>query len=177
MATEAGARINPTPVRIVLSTRRHRTVSARMVGGVLELRVPADMPAAEREYWAERMRARLERQLRRAPSDQRLADRARRLNQRYFGGRLCWNGIGFAEQDRRWGSCSADSAVIRISSRAARLPSWVLDYLIVHELAHLEVPHHGPRFWQLVTAYPLAERARGYLMGLDAATGPVADAD
>ncbi len=173
MAAEPAPGVDPIPVLIVPSPRRHRTVSARMVGGVLELRVPATMPLAEREGWAQRMRARLERRLRRAPSDQRLAARARRLNQRYFGGRLRWNGIGFAAQERRWGSCSTDSAVIRISSRAARLPSWVLDYLIVHELAHLEVPDHGPGFWQLVRGYPLAERARGYLMGLDAA-GPVA---
>jgi predicted metal-dependent hydrolase len=47
----------------------------------------------------------------------------------------------------------------------------VLDYLLVHELAHLEVPSHGPRFWSLVERYPLTERARGYLMALDHQAG------
>jgi predicted metal-dependent hydrolase len=61
--------------------------------------------------------------------------------------------------------------VIRISSRAGRLPAWVLDYLLVHELAHLEVPSHGEPFWRLVTSYPLTERARGYLMALDHQAG------
>ena len=37
----------------------------------------------------------------------------------------------------------------------------------MHELAHLLEANHGPRFWKLVSAYPLGERARGYLMALD----------
>jgi predicted metal-dependent hydrolase len=159
-------------IRIVASPNRRRTVSARVVDGVLELRVPAAMPTAEREQWAERMRARLERQLRRArPSDQALEERARALNRRYFGGRLRWASIAYAEQESRWGSCSFGAGTIRISTRAANLPDWVTDYLLVHELTHLEVPNHGPRFWEAVNRYPLTERARGYLMALDHQAG------
>jgi predicted metal-dependent hydrolase len=160
------------PIRIVASPNRSRTVSARVVDGVMELRVPAGMPAAEREEWAERMRARLERRLQRArPTDARLDERAAALNRRHFDGRLRWNSIAYAEQSSRWGSCTYAAGVIRISTRAAELPPWVLDYLLVHELAHLEVPHHGPRFWALVNRYPLTERARGYLMALDHQAG------
>jgi predicted metal-dependent hydrolase len=43
----------------------------------------------------------------------------------------------------------------------------VLDYLLVHELAHLEQSDHGPAFHELENRYPLSERARGYLMALD----------
>jgi predicted metal-dependent hydrolase len=57
--------------------------------------------------------------------------------------------------------------MIRISRRAAGLPEWVRDYLLVHELAHLEHADHGPAFWELVERYPLTERARGYLMAID----------
>ena len=160
------------PIRIVASPNRHRTVSARVVDGVLELRVPAAMSFAERQEWAERMRARLERQVRRAqPTDGNLERRAEALNRRYFGGRLSWSSIAYAEQTRRWGSCSMPVGVIRIATRAAELPAWVLDYLLVHELAHLEVPQHGARFWTLVNRYPLTERARGYLMALDHVAG------
>jgi hypothetical protein len=49
------------------------------------------------------------------------------------------------------------------------MPGWVLDYVLVHELVHLEVPGHGPDFWELVGRYPRAERARGYLEGVAAA--------
>jgi hypothetical protein len=44
------------------------------------------------------------------------------------------------------------------------MPHWVLDWVLVHELAHLEVSNHGERFKALVGRYPLAERAEGYLI-------------
>ncbi len=159
-------------VRILASPNRRRTVSARVVDGVLELRVPAAMSPAERQEWAERMRARLERRLQRArPTDAGLQTRAVELNRRLFEGQLHWTSIAYADQSSRWGSCTFGAGVIRISTRAADLPRWVVDYLLVHELAHLEVPHHGPRFWALVNRYPLTERARGYLMALDHRAG------
>lgn len=124
------------------------------------------------------MRARIERQVRRAqPSDRQLVERAQTLNRRFFEGRLRWNSLAYADQERRWGSCSPEAAVIRISLRAAKLPGWVLDYLLIHELAHLEVPGHGPDFWRLVNRYPLTERARGYLMALDHQAGAEAAED
>ncbi len=69
----------------------------------------------------------------------------------------------------RWASCTVEDATIRISSRLRIMPSWVLDYVLVHELAHLRVPGHGPKFWALVERYPKTERARGYLDGVSAA--------
>ena len=156
------------PVRVIGSRRRRRTVQARLRSGVLEILVPESMPERERQKWTEIMRARIERQLQRAqPSDDRLQERAQALNRRIFGGRLRWNSVAFAEQGRRWGSCTYTAGVIRVSHRAAKLPPWVLDYLLVHELAHLEHADHGPAFWELVTRYPLTERARGYLMAID----------
>lgn len=156
------------PVRIVATRRRRRTVSARLRSGVLELLVPSWMSAAERERWAEAMRARIERRmLRSLPSDARLERRARVLNERHFAGRLQWTSIGFAEMNARWGSCSFTDGAIRIATRAARLPEWVIDYLVVHELAHLEHSDHGAAFHELESRYPLTERAKGYLMALD----------
>ena len=69
-----------------------------------------------------------------------------------------------SNQRQRWGSCTIATKQIRISDRLAGWPDWVLDYVIVHELAHLVVPDHGPRFHALVDRYPRAERARGYLI-------------
>jgi predicted metal-dependent hydrolase len=128
------------------------------------------MPNAERQQWAERMRGRLERRIARSrPSDQRLMDRAQKLNDRHFEGRLQWTSIGYADMAHMWGSCTFTIGAIRIAKRAATLPDWVLDYLLVHELAHLEHSDHGLAFHELENRYALAERAKGYLMALDAA--------
>jgi hypothetical protein len=126
------------------------------------------MPGPERDRWAEEMRRRIEKRMERAqPSDQRLAERARSLNGRHFGGRLRWTSIGFADMSHLWGSCTFTAGAIRIATRAASLPDWVIDYLVVHELAHLEHSDHGPAFHELENRYPLTERARGYLMAID----------
>jgi hypothetical protein len=51
------------------------------------------------------------------------------------------------------------------------MPSWVLDYVILHELTHLLQPGHGAEFWSLLESYPRTERARGYLDGVAATAG------
>jgi predicted metal-dependent hydrolase len=48
------------------------------------------------------------------------------------------------------------------------MPEYVIDYVLLHELAHLLVPGHGPRFWRLLEGYPRTERARGFLEGVAA---------
>jgi predicted metal-dependent hydrolase len=162
------------PVRILATRRRRRTVAARLRSGVLELMVPESMPQAERERWAEAMRKRLERRLKRSlPTDERLERRARALNERLFGGMLRWTSIGFGEMKNQWASCAFTVGEIRVANRAARLPDWVIDYLLVHELAHLRHSDHGAGFHEMANRYELTERAKGYLMALDHAAAEV----
>src|SRR5438105_13255567 len=126
------------------------------------------MPRLEREHWAEVMSRRLAGGAERSwPSDERLDERARMLNERHFEGALRWTTIGFADMERLWGSCTFTAGAIRIARRAASLPEWVLDYLLMHELAHLVHSDHGREFHELENRYPLAERAKGYLLALD----------
>lgn len=146
---------------MVRSKRRRKTVEARRVGDVLRVSIPASMNrAAEQECVAEMVRrAELRESARRID----LAARARVLADRYrleLPANIRW----VDNQTWRWGSCTPDDSSIRISSRLAREPGWVLDYVLVHEMAHLSVAGHDRRFWGLVERYPLAERARGYLI-------------
>ena len=156
-------------VESVRSPRRRRTITTRVKGDRLIVQVPAGLAPAEERQWAERLGARILRaQRRRDLNDGRdLQARAEELNRRYFGGRLRVADIRYVtNQQGRFGSCTPGRGTIRISDRVAKLPPWVRDAVIVHELAHLEEPNHSPRFWQLANAYPLMERARGYLMAL-----------
>lgn len=162
----------PAPSRLatklIRSQRRRRTIGGRLVEGVVEVRVPARMSESEAQHWVEKMRARFERRQRLAGLEgDGLVKRARMLNRRYFGGKLGWESIRFvANQNCVNGSCSPGTKRIRISDRIARLPIWVVDYVIIHELAHLLHPNHSERFWADVNKYPRAERARGYLMAM-----------
>ncbi len=54
-------------------------------------------------------------------------------------------------QRQRWGSCSPDGT-LRFNWRLIMLDPSLLDYVVLHELAHLEVPNHGPDFWRAVAA-------------------------
>ena len=140
-----------------------------MQGNRLIVQVPAGLSPAEEQQWAERLGARILRaQRRRDLNDERgLQVRAQELNERYFGGRLRFTDVRYVvNQQGRFGSCTPARGTIRISDRVAKMPPWVRDAVLVHELAHLEEPNHSARFWQLANTYPLMERARGYLMAV-----------
>jgi predicted metal-dependent hydrolase len=155
-------------IKVIRSRRRRRTVHGRQVNGVLVILAPAHMDDRALQPLIERIRRRVERRSAgRSLDDQALDQRARRLNAEVFGGRLNWASIRWVtNQSRRFGSCTPALGMIRISPRLARMPAFVLDYVIVHELAHLVYLGHGERFWGQVNRYPLAERARGYLMAV-----------
>jgi predicted metal-dependent hydrolase len=156
-------------VEVIRSAKRRKTISARKVDGVVRVSIPATMTRAEEERWVAEMVRRLERSARTEGID--LTERTTGLADRHGLPRpasIRW----VDNQDLRWGSCTPTDGTIRISSRLATEPAWVLDYVIVHELAHLVVPGHGRRFWALVQRYPRTERARGWLMAR--ASGPPA---
>jgi predicted metal-dependent hydrolase len=153
-------------VEVVRSARRRRTVQARLEDGVLQVYIPARLSKAEEAHWVEEMTRRFQR--REGTDGIDLDERARRLASRY---RLPQpQSIRWVDnQVHRWGSCTPVDAAIRISSRLAAFPPWVLDYVIVHELAHLVEAGHGKAFDALTHRYPKAERAIGYLIakGID----------
>jgi predicted metal-dependent hydrolase len=150
-------------VEVVRSRRRRRTVQAHEVHGVVRVLIPESFTKAEEEHWVEVMVARLRRKTSADGID--LAERATKLAKRY---RLpVPASIQWADnQASRWGSCAPPDGAIRISNRLATFPPWVLDYVIVHELAHLVELHHNSAFRALVARFPKAERAEGFLIAM-----------
>jgi predicted metal-dependent hydrolase len=158
------------PVEVRRSARRRRTVSAYRDGDRTIVLLPARMSAAEEQRWVAVMLEKLAAQeSRRMPGDDELTARAARLSEQYLQGRAAPETVRWVtNQNSRWGSCTPAEASIRLSHRLQGMPEYVIDYVLLHELAHLLVPGHGPRFWRLLEGYPRTERARGFLEGVAA---------
>jgi predicted metal-dependent hydrolase len=157
-----------TPVRVIRSANRKRSVSARLVDGVVEVRIPSWMSKAEEARWTKEMRGRFARK--QVTDEIDLAERTRALAKR-FGLPEPRSVRWVTNQQGRWGSCTPADGSIRISDRLAGMPHWVLDYVLVHELAHLRHPDHSKAFWAAVHRYPRTERARGYLIAVGLGEG------
>ena len=162
---------SPPEVEVRRSRRRRRTVSAYRDGDRIVVMIPATMTRAQEAEWVKTMLARLERSERRKQlSDDDLMRRAVRLNDRYLGGMAVPESVRWVDnQVARWGSCTPSDRTIRMSTRLQGMPTWVVDYVLVHELAHLLESAHDASFWAWVDRYPQAEKAKGYLLGWSAA--------
>ena len=155
-------------IEVRRSRRRKRTVSARVEGQTVVVLMPAGLPRAEERRLISDMLARLRRPRRRtgtAASDEDLMTRATALSSAWLGGAPRPASVRWVPaMTTRWASCSLGSREIRISEALREVPSYVLDYVVLHELAHLVVPGgHPPEFWDAVRRYPRTERAMGYL--------------
>ncbi len=155
-------------IRIIRSAKRAKTVTARVVDGVLEILSPAHCSDEELQPIIDRLRQRIEnKHQQRNLSAADLEQIAQRLNQQYFQNSLQWHSIDWStQQSRIYGSCTPALGTIRISHRLAKMPLFVQEYVVMHELGHLIEANHSQKFWQLVDRYPLTERARGYLMAI-----------
>lgn len=158
-------------VEVRRSKRRRRTVSAYRDGDRIVVMIPASLSRKEEAEWVAKMVDRLEKSARRKrPSDEALLQRAVALNDRYLGGLAVPESVRWVDNQRtRWGSCTPGDRAIRLSARLQAMPAWVVDYVLIHELAHLLEAGHDANFWAWVAHYPQSERARGYLLGWSAA--------
>ena len=161
-------------VEVRRSSRRRRTVTAYREMGRTVVLIPAAFSPAEERRWVAQMVAKLqtreERRRRSLGGDDALMARARELSAAHLDGAAEPVSVRWVDnQHRRWGSCTPADRSIRLSSRLQSMPEYVVDYVLVHELVHLLEPGHDERFWALVARYPRAERARGFLEGVELA--------
>ena len=151
----------PYRVEVIRSKRRRKTVSAHLVGDVVRVQMPAWMSKADEQRYVDELVARVIRLEHRERMD--IASRAATLAKRYdlpTAGAVTW----MPNRKTQWATCVVATREIRVAERLAEFPAWVLDYVLVHELAHLVEANHSARFWKIVNRYPKAERARGFLI-------------
>ncbi|WP_374929078.1 M48 family metallopeptidase [Kytococcus sedentarius] len=154
-------------VVITRSARRRKTLSARWVDGVVQVAVPAGMPPQAEADAVHALVQKLVRRRENAADQGALERRAHRLNRAYFEGLATPAEIRWVtNQQARWGSCHTARRTIRISDSVQGMPDWVVDAVVVHELAHLVEANHGPAFKALVERYPRYGDAMTFLAGV-----------
>ncbi len=163
-----------TQVELRRDKRLRRTIRwQRLADETLLVRVPLRTPKRAIDPLLDEIRGQLVKAVatHKRRTDEDLQQRAECINQKYFNGKMEWNAIRWVSAMRsRLGSCSRGGTTdgeIRISSKIRDWPGWVVDYIIAHELMHRKHPNHSASFWSdLRTAYPLTERARGFISGV-----------
>ena len=163
-----GSGVVAPEVEVRRSRRRKRTVSAYRRDGKVIVMIPDRFTRAEEAEWVTTMLQRLDKsEQRRRRTDDQLTRRAARAVPRIpaqqGAGHL--RALG-GQHDDPVGLLHDSSGEIRLSDRLQTMPAWVVDYVLLHELAHLIEPGHNKRFWHWVDRYPRSERAQGYLEGV-----------
>lgn len=168
------------PVVVRRSARRRRTVAAFWENGTAVVAIPAHFTKGQESEWVHRMLEKLRLQgarrsrgegRRRPATDAALATHAAELSAKYLGGRSVPSSVRWvSNQNSRWGSATPADGTIRLSDKLRAMPQWVIDYVLLHELAHLLVAGHNSAFWRLLEAYPETQRAKAFLEGVAFAT-------
>jgi predicted metal-dependent hydrolase len=152
------------------SPRRRRSAQAHPQEDTVVVRLPVGLAKEEEERLIQglvrKVTGRVQAQS--LGGDDALRARAEDLADRYLEGVRPTSVRWSARMRRRYGSCTPGTGEIRISQQLATAPRFVLDAVLVHELAHLLVADHSPAFHALVRRFPEAERARGWLEGFTA---------
>jgi predicted metal-dependent hydrolase len=164
------------PIQVVIRRDKRLKKSSRWErkkDGSILVRVPERLP---KRYFPEllddisnQLIKKCKRAKRRTDAD--LQRRAQEINRKHFNGEVKWEAIRWVgNMTTRLGSCTTSGSTeghIRISDRIKQWPAWVVDYVIAHELTHTIHPNHSQAFWDTLTkAYPLTERARGFVRGV-----------
>jgi len=133
------------------------TSNAKLTGNKIKLKL--DQSLLEKEK-SDSIRRLLSRVLGKKYKDE-VEHRLRLINKHYFQHKV--NSVRLKYNRTNWGSCSC-SGNINLSTRLLMAPEWVRDYVIVHELAHINEMNHSSKYWSIVEkVYPEYKKAEKWL--------------
>lgn len=155
--------------RVIRKERRRRSISAHRVGGVIEIHIPAKMSRRQEiEIIPEMISMVCRREARERKTDQQLMQIGQELMQEHLPDFISQPAsINWRNMSERWGSCTTVDKTIRISDRLIGAPSYVLNYIIFHELIHLQISGHDQEFYNYLARYPGSAKAEAFLEGYE----------
>ena len=164
-------RFDRPEVEIRASSRRKKTGTAHWSGSRIVVQIPARLRGRERVAFVDDLVVRLLTQRPQSSAgDATLEERAVVLAELYNDSVLPSSVRWVNNQQARWASCSPASREIRVSSRLRQCPEWVIDAVLVHELAHLQEADHSTQFYAIADRHPRqvdsALFLEGYALGL-----------
>ena len=153
------------------SKRRKKSVGAFREQGRTIIVAPIRMSTKEVHEYAQELIQKLNFQHEKISSQELLEKRARYLVDTYLDidvftehpvpVKIRW----VTNQNSRWGSCTPGDGNIRISHRLQGMPEYVIDAVVLHELVHLIVADHSPRFYKYLAKFEDYRLAKEYLAG------------
>ena len=159
-------RFDRPEVEIQSSARRKKTGTAHWSGSRIIVQIPANVRGKDRTMFVDELVERLLTQRPQvAAGDGMLEERARLLAAQYNDGVEPVSVRWVTNQQAKWASCSPGTKEIRVSSRLRQCPEWVIDAVLVHELAHLQVADHSPAFYEIANRHPRQDDSELYLEG------------
>ncbi len=164
-------RFDRPEIEIQASARRKKTGTAHWSGSRIVVQIPARIKGRERAAFVDDLVKRLLIQRpQNAAGDASLEERANVLAELYNDGVIPASVRWVKNQQSRWASCSPATREIRVSNRLRQCPEWVIDAVLVHELAHLQEADHSSRFYDIANRHPrqgeCALFLEGYALGL-----------
>jgi Zn-dependent protease with chaperone function len=153
-------------VEIRASVKRKKTGTAHWSGSRIVVQIPARVRGRERRVFVDELVERLLTQRpQNAGGDAALEERAHVLAGTYNDAIVPTSVRWVTNQRARWASCSPASREIRVSSRLRQCPEWVIDAVLVHELAHLQEADHSAKFYEIANRHPRQNDSELYLDG------------
>lgn len=157
-------------IRVIRSSRRKKSIGAYREQGAIVISVPARLSNSKvSAVIPELVEKILTKEAKERLTDSQLHERSLYLLAKYLPEfTTAPASVTWRPMSERWGSCTTVDRTIRISDRLNGAPEYVVDYLLVHELIHLEIADHGPGFEGLLARFEASERASAYLEGYEA---------
>jgi predicted metal-dependent hydrolase len=152
-------------ILLVRSKARRRTIQAKLLDDkTIKVMAPYHSDQAFIDEFIKKSVKKLKVRTKISGESSTLENRAAMLRDRFIPEAPDFS-IGYSDSLKTtWGKCFVRDKNIIINPKLKDFPLWVLDLVIIHEIAHIIYPDHGRNFRSLVSRYRLKERATGYLM-------------